>query len=241
MASTAPAVEKAARDTHSLCDLHDRLDSLWTAYLQSLDAYTTSQELLQKHMSAGFISLARANFNARDGVRRYGKDFYHERAVATTRVYVSPSEHDSGKARVKIVKQQQSQGDDSGAAADVKNDAEDRESEVKQQPSPPATPEPESKAPEQSSKASKNNSNPDTKNGDSKPKSKPSLQADPLRWFGILIPPALRAAQTSFATAVNEVVAESVNAAKRMRECEVEMRKVRKEVRRAEKGGGAAG
>ncbi|KAK3711897.1 hypothetical protein LTR37_009415 [Vermiconidia calcicola] len=245
MAATDPATMKAERVSTSLSDLHDRLDSLWTAYLESLDAYTASQALLQKHMSAGFISLARANFNARDGVRRYGKDFYHERAVATTRVHVSPSEDDSGKARVEVVKRHEPQHGESDGTEDTtseKDDIADDKAEAKQQPSPPATPEPESKAPEHGPNASKDNPNPDTKDGESsKPKSKPSLEADPLRWFGILIPPALRVSQASFATAVDEVVAESVNAAKRMRECEVEIRKVRKEVRRAEKSGGGGG
>ena len=219
-----------------LSNLHDRLDTLWTAYLQHLDAYTESQKVIQKHMSAGFLSLARANFNAHSGVRRYGKDFYHDRAVATKRVDVD-SESNARKPRVSIVKWSESQSEDdtNGAPGTKAEPDETKDSgdhgEVKQQPSPPVTPEPE----DESDKLHEKDREEMDETATSKKQSRPKLEADPIRWFGVLVPPALRSAQTSFAASVDDAVAGSVNAAKGMRESEIEIRKLRKEIRKAER------
>lgn len=89
---------------------------------------------------------------------------------------------------------------------DPKTEREDASSE-KQHPTPPSTPPAE----------------------DAKP------PPDPLRWFGILVPPALRACQSSFVSAVEGPVAQASNASRSMRGVEVEIRRVRKEIRRSER------
>ncbi|KAI9708764.1 MAG: hypothetical protein M1820_003719 [Bogoriella megaspora] len=58
---------------------------------------------------------------------------------------------------------------------------------------------------------------------------------DPLRWFGILVPPALRSAQSSFVAGVEGPVAELAAAQKGMWELEIEIRKARKVLRKAGK------
>ena len=58
---------------------------------------------------------------------------------------------------------------------------------------------------------------------------------DPLVWFGILVPPALRQAQNHFVAAAGDPVAEAVNAARGLRAMELEIRKVRKALRKAER------
>lgn len=224
--------------TTSLSDLHDRLDSLWTSYLQFLDTYTASQKLLQKHMSAGYLSLARANFNARPGVRRYGQDYYHDRAIASRRTRVSIDDHEA--TSVEIVNCSGHTGGASNTDEKALSQSQGQSADIKQQPSPPATPKPVEEKTEDDGSSTLPNL---TKQDDMKaeehhtdPKSR--LESDPMRWFGILVPQELRAAQSSFSSAVDETIADAVNAAKRLREFEVEIRKVRKEIRKAEKAEG---
>jgi hypothetical protein len=234
-------------ESGTLSDLHDRLDRLWNSYLRFLDAYTTAQKLLQKHMSSGFLSLARANFNARDGVTRYGKDFYHERAVATRRAAISHQTPDQDdKATVEVVQwrePQQSETTDSEFSDDTSAKSSYEEAVPKQQPSPPTTPEPELRdgnsgqtvPNEKKEPGSATDVDGNTTAADSKGTRKIQLSSDPLRWFGILVPRELRLAQGSFASAVDESVAEAVNAAKGMRDVEIELRKLRKEIKKVEK------
>ena len=217
-----------AENGPALVQLHDRLDALWTSYLSHLDAYTEHQKLLQKHMSSGFLSLAKANFNARDGVRRYGKDYYHHRAVATKRVNITESEAENEKPGVNILRwtpPKHDEGEESDAAVEVEKVGE-KDEEVTQQPSPPSTPD---------NSTSQEARNLNDKQSSVRNPAKTPLESDPLRWFGILVPPALRSAQTSFSSAVDNAIAEAVNAARAMRECEVEIRKLRKEIRKAER------
>ena len=208
-----------------LYKLHDQLDSLWTVYLHHLDAYTSAQTVLQKHMSAGFLSLARANFDSRSHVRRYGQDYYHDRAVATRRVNIS-LEDGTSKPSLGVIQWSQPPTEpeiDSETLVEVERTGEN-EQDVKQLPSPPGTPErepPETDAKEDATPSEKRNQVP--------------LQSDPLKWFGILVPQALRSSQASFCGAVDEAVVDAVNAAKGMRSTETEIRKLRKEILKAEK------
>lgn len=206
-------------------ELHDHLDSLWTVYLNYLDAYASAQKLLQKHMSTGFLSLARANFNSRVGIRRYGQDYYHERAVATRRIIISV-EDDASKPTVGIFQWSPPKPEtdlEKEAPVEVEKTGENEE-DVKQLPSPPGTPEPEHQ---------QSDSDKDTM--PSEKESKIPLPSDPLKWFGILVPQALRSSQASFCAAVDEAVADAANAARGMRSTEAEIRKLRKEIRKAEK------
>ncbi|KAL8720975.1 MAG: hypothetical protein Q9225_002257 [Loekoesia sp. 1 TL-2023] len=57
--------------------------------------------------------------------------------------------------------------------------------------------------------------------------------SDPLRWFGVLVPPALRTSQNSFKTAVTEAVPPLVNVLNEMKSLEIEIRRTRKKIRKA--------
>ncbi|KAL8945433.1 MAG: hypothetical protein Q9211_000036 [Gyalolechia sp. 1 TL-2023] len=57
--------------------------------------------------------------------------------------------------------------------------------------------------------------------------------SDPLRWFGILVPPALRASRNSFKNAVTEVVPILANVANEMKSLEIGIRRTRKKIRKA--------
>ena len=53
---------------------------------------------------------------------------------------------------------------------------------------------------------------------------------DPIRWFGLLVPRALRSAQHSFVTAVEESIPRTANAALRLNSLETEVEKLKKAI-----------
>jgi hypothetical protein len=55
---------------------------------------------------------------------------------------------------------------------------------------------------------------------------------DPLRWFGILVPPALRSAQSAFVSAVEEPIPELANLAGSLRNQEITIQRLRKQIRK---------
>lgn len=56
---------------------------------------------------------------------------------------------------------------------------------------------------------------------------KQALQ-DPIKWFGLLVPPALRSSQASFRAAVGDGIPALVNVDNEMKEVEIEIRRTRK-------------
>ncbi|KAL8914171.1 MAG: hypothetical protein Q9171_001166 [Xanthocarpia ochracea] len=56
--------------------------------------------------------------------------------------------------------------------------------------------------------------------------------SDPLKWFGILVPPALRASQNSFKNAVTEKITLLANLSNEMRSMEIEIRRIRKKIKK---------
>lgn len=63
--------------------------------------------------------------------------------------------------------------------------------------------------------------------------SKPSKKStDPLRWFGILVPPALRSAQQSFISVVEGPIPQIANIARELRSQEIEIGRVRKQIKK---------
>lgn len=222
----------------SLADLQDRLDTLWISYLRNLDEYTAAQIFLQDRLRSGYFSLSRANFNARPGMR-YGRDYFHDRAVATRRVALIQDRAEEDNCRTKLEVIQHLPALDDNDHLHGSDDEETAAEEGLQQPSPPATPEPENKKGDESTDSADdqtektNEEDRDVTAGNAK--SKLPLEADPLRWFGILVPQELRSAQASFSSAVDESLSQAVNSGRGMREVEAEIRKLRKEIRRAEK------
>ncbi|KAL8655520.1 MAG: hypothetical protein Q9210_000826 [Variospora velana] len=57
--------------------------------------------------------------------------------------------------------------------------------------------------------------------------------SDPLKWFGILVPPALRACQSSFKHAVEGLIPSLANISNEMKSLEIEIRRTRKKIRKA--------
>lgn len=239
-----PEPESALAATEStVSDLQNRLDELWDSYLTLLDGYTKAQDEIKKHLNSGFLSLAKAQSSAPLG-RRYGQDWYDERMKAEKRVHVldDPAETSdesitAGLQKLRISLAQNPTKTISKDAANQRT-VEGEESQPKQQPSPPGTPEPEDREkPTEDEKTEEA--------GKAKP-------VNPLRWYGVLVPPELRKAQSAFSAVLGSPIhaeekdieargdessplANVVNAARGLREVEVEIRKIRKAVKKAEK------
>ncbi|KAL8772059.1 MAG: hypothetical protein Q9209_002725 [Squamulea sp. 1 TL-2023] len=56
--------------------------------------------------------------------------------------------------------------------------------------------------------------------------------SDPLKWFGILVPPTLRASQASFKNAVIETIPLLANLSNEMKSMEIKIRRTRKKIRK---------
>ncbi|TKX19052.1 hypothetical protein C1H76_8943 [Elsinoe australis] len=142
---------------------------------------------------------------------RYGQDYYDERMQAATRCSVSGSST-----------QMFALDRDAIPTTSLNNDHA-RNSE--QQPTDKSEPSGSSEKPDA------NESVPE--------KTIPSK--DPLRWFGILVQPQLRSCQRSFLGMVTGPVLEAVNASRSLRQLEVEIRRLRKDIRKAERASKTAG
>ena len=71
------------------------------------------------------------------------------------------------------------------------------------------------------------------------PDDNPSLdKGDPLRWFGVLVPPALRKSQAEFLELSTGPIPQAVMAAAEMRDLDREIRRLRKARRKAAKAHG---
>jgi hypothetical protein len=55
---------------------------------------------------------------------------------------------------------------------------------------------------------------------------------DPIRWYGVLVPPALRAAQSQFISAVEGPIPRVANLSKEMRILEIEVGRTRKTMKK---------
>lgn len=55
---------------------------------------------------------------------------------------------------------------------------------------------------------------------------------DPIRWFGILVPPALRSAQQSFISVVEDPVPQLATISRDLRSQEIEIGRVRKQIKK---------
>ena len=56
----------------------------------------------------------------------------------------------------------------------------------------------------------------------------PQTVQDPIKWFGLFVPPALRSSQTHFKAAVGDNIPALVNVDNEMKEVEIKIRRTRK-------------
>ena len=198
MQTPEPDIVSSSKTDTSRLELEDHLDDLWESYLELLDQYTKAQDEIKRHLNSGFLSLAKAQSSASLG-RRYGKDWYDERMKASRKARVLSASADdtedsvgadlqrlsiSAVPRGPTIQIVHSEEKKSKSESEIK---EEESKQQQQQPSPPGTPEPESKPKEDE----------ETK-PDQSEESKPT---NPLRWYGVLVPPELRRAQSAFTAA----------------------------------------
>ncbi|MCJ1308329.1 hypothetical protein MMC25_001982 [Agyrium rufum] len=178
------------------------VDSLSTAlerYLELLHPYhDVLRPALQKHLSSGFFSLAEANFKSPNRIR-YGQDCYDQRMQTSLNVSI----------------------EDSGSAVKIQP--------LTFESSPKAAERPKDKEAATSGDASQNEGEPheneESETG-SEPRKEPLIK-DPLRWFGILVPAALRHAQKDFKSIVLEDVPEIIRIQRELAQLETEIRSLR--------------
>lgn len=231
-----------------------RLDALLEIYLSRLDSYQQLRNELSKNFAAGFISLAHANHTSQMGSgRRYGEEGYDERMKTSRRVVIrandgdedlaSPSGiDDEGRGRPEaeptpestlweIVSVSSSEADSAAAVTtrtrtETELGALDHSSE-----SPP----PDSATTLVSSEATSTTSTsanlparpPKTQSTDSS--RRPRKPVNPLHWYGVLVPPSLRAAQSSFACAVEDQIPRLLTLQAEMENLETQIRRLRME------------
>ena len=108
-------------------------------------------------------------------------------------------------------------------------DAAVADDNVEQEPTPPATPANETAEDEAVGPAD------NAEKPEAQQKGTPQAHRDPIKWFGILVPPSLRTCQNSFDAVIRGPVMEAATAGRAMRQVEAEIRRVRKDIRKAEK------
>lgn len=214
----------------------DAIDALLERYLRLLHEYTTLREQLNVLQAGTYQNIARANFAAERGMR-YGQDHYDERMQASRRVGVATSAAataDQNTVAVAAVPRftvirhgeereeedadsEKTSGTDEGSGLggglDIKERGNDNAAERVEE---------------------RVEDEDDTKPANDKKKTKKKMQRDPLRWFGLLTPMALRQAQAQSLQAVEQVIPRLVSVDAEMAQVEIEVRRARKKRAKAE-------
>lgn len=235
-------VDEQEQEDHT--SLSKRLDDLLTSYVELLDTYTVLRAQLSKDVSSGFFALAQANRNSTLGPgRRYGEEGYDERMKASKTVWIdqriSPdrssstssgpnhAEHSPQSKKPVLVNEDSNEPPSEQTSPDVQATGGHDPSTLKQDtshdtligPPPPTSP-----------------SNPihDTSHLPScythaiSTSSTPAPSKDPLKWYGILVPPALRQCQNHFRTTVSSTIPQLLNATSAMQSLEAQIWDVRR-------------
>ncbi|KAL4924907.1 uncharacterized protein BDV17DRAFT_295000 [Aspergillus undulatus] len=219
------------------------LDDLLERYLQLLDKHQRLQKELASSLSSGFFSLAHANYTCPPG-RRYGADYYDERMKASRRVTLKPpsspgnAEHDteveeppqSDTPYGPIFAIEPATASAKEEQADVGGQSEPSDSDAKtSEPELSKSDEDYDPVPSAAPNSSEAKSEADTKPESAKQKPRTS---DPIRWYGILVPPSLRSAQKSFTEAVEGSLPELASTVVAMQVAEKEILRLRTELGR---------
>lgn len=207
--SPPPLRSATPESQHKSEDLAAKLDGLLEQYLELLDQYTTLREELSNTFSAGFFSLAQAQRTSTLGAgRRYGQDCYDQRMKAHRQVVISSNEKDHSTV-YNIVADIPSQG----SVFSANDEKESVDIDVK----------PESqnveRSSEQNEKEQKTVSKVDSKQS--------PTHRDPITWFGILVPPALRRTQSLFIAATEHIIPKLLTIQSRMETAETSIEALR--------------
>ncbi|PGH00172.1 hypothetical protein AJ80_09226 [Polytolypa hystricis UAMH7299] len=249
-ASPAPKTQpkELSPNNDSSSETAQILDTLLERYLNLLDKQQQLQEELGRHFSAGFFSLARANNSCPPG-RRYGEDYYDERMKAVRKISIAPSSSDEQSVgtgndkdadiispsplftTISVSAAQPAPSNDSPPPpSDDENPMSEINDDDNEKPDPsdvddsgPPTP-----STEESTEKTEQAEKPDN----------PPTPSNPLRWFGILVPPALRQAQASFISAVETPIPALAGVVAEMRDIESKVGETRARLAKLGSAGG---
>ncbi len=206
----------------------ESIDELLAHYLGLLHTYTELRGELASRQTSMYGNLARANFAAERGFR-YGPEHFDGRMQALVRLAVSDSSVSGGEEKkqepaatfaVVRPKKEAAKTADSGKDGEPKDGGEPKKgSEVD------ATNDDDDAGRDASERTEKK-----TKKAVKTPKG----PRDPLQWFGVLTPMALRKAQQDAIAVVDDVVPRLASVAGEMAAVEIEVRRARKKRARAE-------
>lgn len=181
------------------------IDELLERYLSLLDQYTTLREELAQVQQSVFQSLARANFTSDRGVR-YGQDQYDERMQASRRVAITRAD-EAAPPVFAVAEEQPPAPTTAGDAKEDKND------EVKVDSGEKGGEETEAEAEVGEKKAAATAA---------------TAAKNPIRWFGVLVPQALREAQSQSIKVAEDIIPRLVSVEAEMAHVEIEVRRARK-------------
>lgn len=205
-------------------DLTTQLDDLLERYLGLLDEYSQLRTQLSDTFSKGFLNLALAQRNSYQGSgRRYGQDGYDERMKAYRQVCIEQQER-IVKYYDKKDKEQHSETSQS-----LRFDVVDRtaiESTNQRRISLATTKQALQEdvcGPSQPGKGSA------FENSEQGSNEQQKLYRDPLTWYGILVPPALRQSQSNFSDIAQQLVPRLLTTASEMETVEQNIWHLRKE------------
>ncbi|KAL6713577.1 hypothetical protein ACLMJK_009042 [Lecanora helva] len=206
-----PEKQSSQRDNLSIDDLLER-------YLILLDQYQTHRESLHRQLSNGYLAISRANFSNPNRLP-YGRDFYDNRMQASIEWYevIAQSTWFFYSKMLRPV-----------CGSSIK----EHHPLFQLQRSIPQISSDISGTNEQNSSQSETKDATDSKTQYSDQKVTDNSR-DPLRWFGVLIPQALRDAQCSFTSGVESHVPALASITKEMKGLEIEIRRARKKAKKA--------
>jgi hypothetical protein len=208
------AEEKDVNNDIGVEELRDQLDALWEKHLILLDSYHQAQQQIARHFSTGFFDLAQATFKSTTRVR-YGQEYYDDRMHATTRFEASVDKQDTPRLALMV------NGTPSSSTKPSNTDTPEKSPDSNTETSDQGQ---EAKSQEQES--------------ENKPEDKEKAHnkvRDPLHWYGILVPPSLRSSQKSFISAIHNPVMTAANSAQALHRIDMDIRKLRKDIKKAEK------
>ncbi|KAH6877475.1 hypothetical protein BKA58DRAFT_375163 [Alternaria rosae] len=216
----------ARRDKDALLDI---LDTRLEQYLQTLHEYHDVMQHLSAGLSSGYMSLAQANFYNSSSAIRYGQDCYDERMQTVRKVHIS--EHGCTKENYRAhfsiksssTTRQDASTDDQIGSTEQANEAQGPDLPSTGSKSREGEAGATSDADDETAQGSRENEEETRSIG------KPT---DPLRWFGILVPPALRTAQSTFIGAVEGPIPQLATVVRDLRAQEIEIGRVRKQIKK---------
>ncbi|KAJ5192915.1 hypothetical protein N7449_009057 [Penicillium cf. viridicatum] len=204
------------------------LDTLLEKYLHLLDRQQKLHSSLAEQLSSGFFALAQANFSSPG--RRYGPDYYDERMKATRKISIQSERNTDQSTNDPQDEEGITALPDSEYTFSVKTTAshppEDDDGKNETKASSPVLGghlEAEETRPAESDHA-ETETTPVEK---PKPVSKKFRSADPIHWYGILVPQSLRRAQDSFANAIDNQVPDLASTTVEMRALEQQISQLR--------------